>query len=60
MADFLLLVLVSLSFMVVSVALAARYGVEALIIWDSYKKGHVHVAQEDDSYLEDEEDNHPF
>lgn len=59
MADFLLLVLISLSFMVVSVALAARYGVEALIIWDSYKKGHVEVAHEDD-YLGEDEDNHPF
>jgi hypothetical protein len=59
MADFLLLVLISLSFMVVSVALAARYGVEALIIWDNYKKGHVSVAPEDD-YLEEDEDNHPF
>jgi len=59
MADFLLLVLISLSFMVVSVALAARYGVEALIIWDNYKKGHVEVAHEDD-YLEEDEDNHPF
>ena len=46
--------------MVVSVALAARYGVEALIIWDNYKKGHVKVAPDDDEYLEDEEDNHPF
>ena len=44
MADFLLLVLVSLSFMVVSIALAARYGVEALIIWDNYKKGDVQVT----------------
>jgi len=44
MADFLLLVLVSLS---------------ALIIWDNYKKGHVSVAPEDD-YLEEDEDNHPF
>jgi hypothetical protein len=57
MADFLLLVLISLSFMVVSVALAARYGVEALIIWDSYKKGHVKVAPEDDEFW-DEEDLH--
>jgi hypothetical protein len=57
MADFLLLVLISLSFMVVSVALAARYGVEALIIWDSYKKGHTKVAREDDEFW-DEEDLH--
>ena len=57
MADFLLLVLISLSFMVVSVALAARYGVEALIIWDSYKKGHVKGAPEDDEFW-DEEDLH--
>ena len=55
MADFLLLVLISLSFMVVSIALAARYGVEALIIWDSYKKGHVKVAPEEDE-LWDEDD----
>jgi len=57
MADFLLLILISLSFMVVSVALAARYGVEALIIWDSYKKGHIEVAPED---FTEEEDDHPF
>ena len=57
MADFLFLLLISLSFMVVSVALAARYGVEALIIWDNYKKGHVHVApDEDEEYLD--EDNY--
>ena len=55
MADFLFLLLISLSFMVVSVALAARYGVEALIIWDNYKKGHVKVApDEDEEYLDDD------
>jgi hypothetical protein len=61
MADFLLLVLVSLSFMVVSIALAARYGVEALIIWDNYKKGDVQVTTPfDDDLEEEEEDNHPY
>lgn len=55
MAEFLLLLLISLAFVVVSIALAARYGVEALIIWDNYKKGHVHVAPEEDD-LPDEED----
>jgi hypothetical protein len=60
MADFLLLLLVSLSFVVVSVALAARYGVEALIIWDNYKKGDVQVTTPFDDDLEEEEDNHPY
>jgi hypothetical protein len=61
MADFLLLVLVSLSFMVVSIALAARYGVEALIIWDNDKKGDVQVTTPfDDDLEEEEEDNHPY
>jgi len=57
MADFLLLVLISLSFMVVSIALAARYGVEALIIWDEYKKGKVKICLEDEKVF-DEEDFH--
>lgn len=56
MAEFLLLLLISLAFVVVSIALAARYGVEALIIWDNYKKGHVYVAPNDDDDLADEED----
>jgi hypothetical protein len=54
-AEFLLLLLISLAFVVVSIALAARYGVEALIIWDNYKKGHVNVAPEEDD-LPDEND----
>lgn len=56
MAEFLLLLLISLAFAVVSIALAARYGVEALIIWDNYKKGHIEVAREDDRDPWDEED----
>jgi hypothetical protein len=54
-AEFLLLLLISLAFVVVSIALAARYGVEALIIWANYKKGHVVVAPEDDDFLDEED-----
>jgi|SaaInl3SG_22_DNA_1037383.scaffolds.fasta_scaffold14655_7 hypothetical protein len=57
LTDSLLFVLVSLSFMVVSLALAFRFGVEALIIWDGYKKGHIKVAPDDDEFW-DEEDLH--
>lgn len=46
MAEFLFLLLICLAFVVVSVALAARYGVEALIIWDDYKNGHLGVSRQ--------------